>query len=641
MGKNLSKLKRDDFDNKISQIKYFIENNANDENSRRLLSYLGEIQKDLHSKKYGLVFEEHQEEIDRILKEHAPVLLEQKELSIKNGSEVNYLIEGDNLAALKLLSKTHRGKIDLIITDPPYNTGSKDFIYDDDFVDKEDAFRHSKWLSFMDKRLRLAYDLLSDNGLICIHIDDNEQAALKMLMDQIFDESNFVNCIAVKMSEPSGVKMSHTEKRLPKLKEYILIYKKKNISLSDIRIPKEVWDSEYKTYITKISDEDLAYIKNVMENENRTEEEIQKCDLLLSQADYVSISEVYKEKKITNAKDKEKFNYDHAHRIFQTVSLGSGAKAEINEIRESTTSKFFTYLTPKNKLYVIKGDYDLSQKKPRMQVLFADSYLTVNPCDFWHDIRTTGLDNEGNVDFKNGKKPLKVEKRLLQLANNKNAIVLDFFAGSGTLGEAVLQQNEEDGGNRKYILCTNNALDSDDEEQLLITKGYLKAKPRKNSNQYEVWLNEYKAFKNSSEYKELKETEEFQSLGICRNKTYKRLKNAIEKSTNKTSLKYFKVGFIPVSGRFYYEYTDQLLSHVKELVELENGIDFESSNHVAIISEDEEFEELMVDTEIKQAIKKVYLGHDVLINQEQEYYLIKNNIEVNIIPDNYYNELRG
>ncbi|MEA0553777.1 site-specific DNA-methyltransferase [Lysinibacillus irui] len=641
MGTNLSKLKRDDFDNKISQIKYFIEKNTNDESSRRLLSYLGEIQKDLHSKKYGLVFEEHEEEIDRVLKEHAPVLLEQKELSIKNGSEVNYLIEGDNLAALKLLSKTHRGKIDLIITDPPYNTGSKDFIYDDDFVDKEDAFRHSKWLSFMDKRLRIAYELLSENGIMCIHIDDNEQAALKMLMDQIFDESNFINCIAVKMSEPSGVKMSHAEKRLPKLKEYVLIYKKKNISLADIRVPKTGWDDEYKTYMTGIDDDELAFLKSVISDENRTLEDIEKCNELLINADYTSLSNVYRENGITKKDEKLNFNFENANRIFRTTSMSGGAKEAINKIREETNNKFFTYVTPQNKLYVIKGDYDLTQEKPRMQVLFADDHLTVNPCDFWHDIRTTGLDNEGNVDFKNGKKPLKVEKRLLQLANNKNAIVLDFFAGSGTLGEAVLQQNEEDGGNRKYILCTNNALDSDDEEQLLITKGYLKAKPRKNSNQYEVWLNEYKAFKNSSEYKELKETEEFQSLGICRNKTYKRLKNAIEKSTNKTSLKYFKVGFIPVSGKFYYEYTDQLLSHVKELVELENGIDFESSNHVAIISEDEEFEELMVDTEIKQAIKKVYLGHDVLINQEQEYYLIKNNIEVNIIPDNYYNELRG
>lgn len=111
---------------------------------------------------------------------------------IRNGGEMNFLLEGDNLAALRLLEKTHRGRIDLIYIDPPYNTGNKDFVYDDCFVDAQDTFRHSKWLSFMSKRLELAKHLLSERGVIFISIDDREQAGLKFLCDSIFDESCFV-----------------------------------------------------------------------------------------------------------------------------------------------------------------------------------------------------------------------------------------------------------------------------------------------------------------------------------------------------------------------------------------------------------------------------------------------------------------
>lgn len=155
---------------------------------------LGEIEKELKSKKYGLVWEEHEEAVDVQMKTQIPVFTEVKEREIctdENGA-YNFLLEGDNLHSLYLLEKTHRGKIDVIYIDPPYNTGSKDFIYDDAFVVKEDGFRHSKWISFMEKRLKIAHKLLSDKGVIFLSIDDNEQAILKVLMDDIFGEQNFI-----------------------------------------------------------------------------------------------------------------------------------------------------------------------------------------------------------------------------------------------------------------------------------------------------------------------------------------------------------------------------------------------------------------------------------------------------------------
>ena len=149
MSTNISKQKREDLLNKIKEIRTFIASAPQDENTGNLLSYLSDLEKDVNGKKYGLVFEEHREEIDEVLDTHTPVLTEEEDLFIDNGEQMNFLIEGDNLASLKLLEKTHKGKIDLIYIDPPYNTGNKDFIYDDVFVDKSDSFIHSKWLSFM------------------------------------------------------------------------------------------------------------------------------------------------------------------------------------------------------------------------------------------------------------------------------------------------------------------------------------------------------------------------------------------------------------------------------------------------------------------------------------------------------------
>ncbi len=168
MSTNISKLKRDDLLNKINQIHTYIANAPQDENTGKLLTYLSELEKDVNGKKYGLVFEEHREKIDEVLENNTPVLTEEKDLFIDNGGEMNFLIEGDNLASLKLLEKTHRGSIDLIYIDPPYNRGTNDFIYDDNYIVKEDMFKHSKWNSFMSRRLELAKQLLNENGLIFI-----------------------------------------------------------------------------------------------------------------------------------------------------------------------------------------------------------------------------------------------------------------------------------------------------------------------------------------------------------------------------------------------------------------------------------------------------------------------------------------
>ena len=171
-----------------------------------VLIALGEIESELNAKKYGLVWERHEEAVDVQMRDNIPVFTEcaDKEITTTTGG-VNFLLEGDNLHSLRLLEKTHTGKIDVIYIDPPYNTENKDFIYDDAFVDKNDGFRHSKWLSFMNERLQIAKKLLSSSGVLIISIGYHEVHNLMVICQEMF-ENKQVTCVTVQTSggKPNG-----------------------------------------------------------------------------------------------------------------------------------------------------------------------------------------------------------------------------------------------------------------------------------------------------------------------------------------------------------------------------------------------------------------------------------------------------
>ena len=163
------------------------------------------------SKRYGLVWEEHAEWVDEEMKTKIPVFIEDETKKIVeniDSENYNFLLEGDNLHSLHLLEKTHAGRIDVIYIDPPYNTGKKDFVFNDKIIDKKDVYSHSKWLSFMNKRLEIAKNLLSDSGVIFISIDDKEQAQLKLLCNEVFGENNFLTQFIVE-NNPKGRKNSN------------------------------------------------------------------------------------------------------------------------------------------------------------------------------------------------------------------------------------------------------------------------------------------------------------------------------------------------------------------------------------------------------------------------------------------------
>ncbi len=388
----------------------------------------------------------------------------------------NLYIEGDNLDVLKLLQESYLGKIKLIYIDPPYNTGSDNFVYPDDYTMDEDDYIggiglydvdgnklfkenntgnprfHSDWCSMLYSRLLLAKNLLSKDGVICIQIDDNEYDNLKKICDEVFGAANFMTTIVVKMSEPTGMKMAHADMRIPKLKEYVLVYTGgTRVKLGEVSIPKDKWDGEYKTFLEYISQDEVARLKEIRDNENRSKEDIEECDTILSKVEYIPLGTAYKKYGVPEGAQQD-FNFNNAWRIVQTVSMTGGAKQLADEKKKTSSQTFYCIVTPQRKMYFIKGDYSDDIAKPRIKILFADDYLTVNPCDFWQDIKTTGLDNEGYVDFRNGKKPLKLIERIITLFTNKDDIVMDFFSGSGTTGQAVMEFNTSAEFKRRYIL---------------------------------------------------------------------------------------------------------------------------------------------------------------------------------------------
>ena len=223
MSTNLSKIKRDKMLDTISKIK----ENLNDEETLKNLSL---IEYELTKKKYGLVWEEHEEKVDEELKSQIPTFEEVKDKEIVSNKDdkFNFLLEGDNLHSLYLLQKTHNEKIDCIYIDPPYNTGNKDFTYSDDIVDKNDGYRHSKWLSFMSRRLVIAQKLLTKTGTMFISVDEHEVSQLTMLCQEIFGDNNIEILIWRKNGKQGNTKKIN---RIKNTHEYIIIaYKNKELT---------------------------------------------------------------------------------------------------------------------------------------------------------------------------------------------------------------------------------------------------------------------------------------------------------------------------------------------------------------------------------------------------------------------------
>lgn len=390
------------------------------------------------SKKYGLVWNEERipEKVVEDCKNNLPVLELIEDRKIKTNTDTNkkyinhLLIEGDNYHSLNCLNYTHKNKIDLIYIDPPYNTGNKDFIYNDSFVNKEDSYRHSKWLNFMYKRLIAAKNLLKDDGVIFISIDDNEQANLKLLCDMVFGEDGFVGTI------PNKVRTG-----------------KNDVSFNFSQ------DYDWIICYTKCKNKRKKLFKRNIERKYYKSEDYPDDEWRLNPI-------------TTQRTIKERPNSD-----FTMINPKNNQEFPVNPNRswavtKDTFSKYY-----KNGKIIFPGDYDfLKITGPALRV-FKSEEIKKNGEDFSitsissdllqnnKELKSTDLMSSagtkeiteifGEKIFSNPK-PIKLIKLLIELSCDKNSIILDFFCGSATTAQAVLELNAEDGGNRKCIVCTNN-----------------------------------------------------------------------------------------------------------------------------------------------------------------------------------------
>lgn len=524
-----------------------------------VLIALGEVEAELNAKKYGLVWEEHEEAVDVMMKDNIPVFTEckDKEIAASDSDTYNFLLEGDNLHSLYLLEKTHKGRVDVIYIDPPYNTKNKDFIYDDCKIGEDDGYRHSKWISFMAERLRIAKKLLSPKGCIFISIDDNEQAALKMLCDEIFGEEHFV----------------------------ALIPWRKRTAKSDVPFG-----------ISQDCESILCYANNLF-----------KAAIKGKERKYYETPDFPKHPWRFHDLTTQRTIEERPNSNYTMINPKTGEQFPVNPLRcWAITIDTFQQYYDENRV-IFPGDYDfLNISKPVLRYWKEDDVKKAG-ADFGLVAASTylpsdvvGMTQDGTKEITSlfgikkfsYPKPISLIKYLLSIATvrDTNVTVLDFFAGSGTTAQAVLELNKEDGGNRKFILCTNN------------------------------------------------------ENGICDNVTYQRIKTVVTGKREDgseysdgipTNLKYYRTDFVSKDEEYL---SEALLDHVAEMVQLEHGIKLDGKHYIMIM-EDDEADELATHWSEYPDVKALYVSKNVLFTTEQN--TLFKAVDVHIIPDYYFNfELR-
>jgi len=432
----------------------------NNQTKEKLLAEIERLKKELKKKKkYGLVWEDKPEDVVEMCKEKLPVLKEvkSKEIITDKTKPMNLLIEGDNYHALSVLNYTHKGKIDVIYIDPPYNTGASDWKYNNNFVDKEDPYRHTKWLSFMSHRLLLAKNLLKEDGVICVTIDDYEMPRLWQLMEDIFGAQNHLGTVTIR-NYPSGRK---TKRKIAQIHEYALFFGKSKSSIQNLE--RELTEKSHK------------YIKD-------------------SNGDWYSPTNLRKQGIDSTAVNKKGKLSDRFYPIYfnpKTKEVSSKNKFEIKILPIDPRGEKRIWRRGKDVIDEMykSGDLWAHETKHGFQIYFKfkGGIDGEPPKSIWYDSKFsaseygTSILNEifGQRElFQYPKSVEAVKESIVVSSSRADAIILDFFAGSGTTAQAVLDLNKQDDGNRQFIICTNNENDICEEVTLpriqKVIKGYMK-----------------------------------------------------------------------------------------------------------------------------------------------------------------------
>ena len=417
-----------------------------------------------------------------------PGLIETDRVEHAEGKPFHTVVNSENFHALEMLTYTHRESVDLIYIDPPYNTGGKfAWLYNDDYVDTEDDYQHSKWLAFMDRRLRLARELLKPSGAIMVSIGDDEQHRLRMLMEQIFGVTNHVAQLAIEMSTTSGPKTTNAQQgTIVKNVEYVLIYRKSPAFDTEVRHTPlydsiDKWDTHYSLWLNDDGTTESVYDR--LDHEPSIREDIVNFRL---------VSEKGKSKgKFIGAKGMDVLlAASQPARDFLLYNLDKIGRTDTPPVSGREVSvpperwvwheaEGRSYRLTKSKTGTLLQIYTLDRNYRTADDADGRFGRTVIRGDLWRGFHQDmgNVSKEGGVGFANGKKPIRLIKQLVRWANNSpDAVVLDFFAGSGTTAHAVAAMNAGDGGHRRAIVVTNNELSKAD-RQAAVAAGHRAGDP--------------------------------------------------------------------------------------------------------------------------------------------------------------------
>jgi adenine-specific DNA-methyltransferase len=386
-------------------------------------------------KKYGLIWDEERtkEQFEKESENALPVLKEVKGKEIKTdpSKPVNILIEGDNYHALSVLNYTHQGKIDVIYIDPPYNTGAKDWKYNNNYVDKNDTWRHSKWISMMNKRIRLSKDLLKDSGVIMVAIDDHEVHNLRHLLDDIFGENNYISTVCIEVN-PAGQNIRENAPAISH--DYCLIYAK---SIDDVDL-----------ILRELSEEELAAFGEEDDKGKFTWDNLRRRGGNSTPADrpgqwfplyYHPETKEIRLEKFKKSIEAWPVDPKGIKRIWRVNPAGFEREYNLGNIEIQEIA---------GRIEIRKKSYEPEGRKPKTIWKETRYSATTHGTKLLADIL-------GKNNFTYPKSVYAVED-CLKYWLKSDGIVLDFFAGSGTTAHAVLQMNKQDDGQRRFILCTNN-----------------------------------------------------------------------------------------------------------------------------------------------------------------------------------------
>ncbi len=481
-------------------------------------------------KKYGLVWENKTEDVVLQCNESVPILKEVKSRRISSDKSCgeNILIEGDNYHSLSVLNYTHKGKIDVIYIDPPYNTGNASWKYNNKIIDSEDDFRHSKFIAFMDKRLRLSRNLLSDDGVIVVAIDDYEMHNVRSLMDEIFGEQNRLGTVVI-VHNPRG---RNDDKYFATMHEYALFYSKgPNAVIKKFEHTVANLDKEFPQ-TDETSRYGLVSFMRTGNNSDRSTRPNLFYPIYINKQENISLVKRagYEEVWPVNEKGEEK-----TWRWSKDTLL------------ESTDDILIKRTVKGIRLFKKRRPENVGGKKPKT-IWYDPKY----------DSSSHGISLLEKIFGEKNKFPypksIHALLDTLQITTKPNSIVLDYFAGSGTTGHAVLELNKQDGGNRKFILCTNNENNICEEvtyERLKrIIRGYQNGKGEKvdrlggNLSYYKADLVNIERLQRISDESKIKITHQAGEMIAMRENTLSEIdKNEwwqIFESNGKTTAIYFK-----------------------------------------------------------------------------------------------------